>query len=273
MSDENKSLNKKDQKRLDDKRGEGTGKDYVPFIKVGEFSSSGESVRVKSTTVGRAHHFFSGIELAAFLVFDWCNDVIDIREQFPIPLSDSLIICRQLGIRHPQEKGELKIVTTDLLVDFSDGSQLAIPVKPAKELDKKRIIEKLQIEKVFWESVNVPCNIFTDQEVSNDLKMNLKWIRPLIDIDIKVDYPFSKQDVIDLAIRLVKQPKAFVARYCAKLDDEYYLEAGTHIEVFRYGIANQYLKASLEDSFTDWKCEDVELLVSDSTGLGVSNAS
>lgn len=273
MSDEDKPLNKKDQKRLDEKRGEGAGKDYVPFVKVGEFSSSGESVRVKSATVGRIHHFHSGNELAAFLVFDWCKDVIDIREQFPIPLADSLIICRQLGIRHPQEKGELKIVTTDLLIDFSDGTQLAIPVKPALELDKERIIEKLQIEKAYWEASKVPCPIFTDQEVSNELKMNLKWIRPLIDIDIEAEYPFSRQDVLDLVVRLAKQPKAFVARHCAKMDDEYQLEEGTHIGIFRYGIANQYIKASLEIPFTDWKCEDVELLISDDTGLGVGNAS
>ena len=56
MSSENKPLNKKDQKRLDEKRGEGIGKDYLPFIKVGEFSSSGESVRVKSATVGRTSY-------------------------------------------------------------------------------------------------------------------------------------------------------------------------------------------------------------------------
>ncbi|MCG9785443.1 TnsA endonuclease N-terminal domain-containing protein [Vibrio brasiliensis] len=207
----------------------------------------------------------------------WCSigakTVIDIREQFPIPLTDSIIICRQLGIRHPQEKGELKIVTTDLLIDFADGSQLAIPVKPALKLDDKRIIEKLQIEKAFWENLQVPCPIFTDQEVSNELKMNLKWLKPLIDIDIEAEYPFSKQDVMDLAVRLAKQPKAFVARHCAKLDDQYQLEEGTHIELFRYGIANQYLKVSLEIPFTEWKCKDVELLVSDSADLGVGNAS
>lgn len=44
MSDADKPLNKKDQKRLDEKRGEGVGINYVPFIHVGEFSSSGESV-------------------------------------------------------------------------------------------------------------------------------------------------------------------------------------------------------------------------------------
>ena len=70
MSDADKALNKKGQKRLDEKRGEGVGINYVPFIYVGEFSSSGESVRVKSATVGRTHHFLSGNELAFFLVFD-----------------------------------------------------------------------------------------------------------------------------------------------------------------------------------------------------------
>lgn len=273
MSDADKPLNNKDQKRLDEKRGEGLGNDYVPFIKVGEFSSSGESVRVKSCTVGRTHHFLSGNELAIFLVFDWCKDVIDIREQFPLPLLDTLNICRQLGIRHPQEKGKLKIVTTDLLIDFSDGSQLAIPVKPAKKLDDKRIIEKLQIEKSFWEGSNIPCSIFTDQDISNDLKMNLKWIKPLIDIDIEASYPFSKQDVIDLIVRLAKFPKAFVARHCAKLDDEYQLEPGTHIAIFRFGIANQYLKAPLKIPFTDWKCEDLELLTNDKVGFRIGNAS
>ena len=273
MSDADKPLNKKDQKRLDEKRGEDVGKSYVPFIHVGEFSSSGESVRVKSATVGRTHHFFSGIELAAFLVFDWCKDVIDIREQFPLPLADTLNICRQLGILHPQEKGKLKIVTTDFLIDFSDGSQLAIPVKPAKNLDDNRTIEKLQIEKSFWESSNIPCAIFTDKDMSNDLKMNLKWIKPLIDIDLEANDHFTKQDVMDLIVRLVKSPKAFVARHCAKLDDEYQLEPGTHIATFRFGIANQYLKAPLKIPFTDWKCENVELLTNDNVGFGVSNAS
>lgn len=273
MSDADKPLNKKDQKRLKEKRGEGIGKDYVPFVQVGEFSCSGESIRVKSATIGRTHHFLSGIELAAFLVFDWCKDVIDIREQFPIPLADSLNICRQLGIKHPQIRGELKIVTTDLLIDFVDGKKLAIPVKPAADLDRKRIIEKIQIEKAFWESAQVPCLIFTDQDISNDLKMNLNWIRPLIDIDTEDHCSLTKQDVMDLAVRLAKQPKDFVARYCAKLDDRYQLEAGTHIETLRFGIANQYLKASLEVPFTDWKCGDIELLANYSAGFGAGNAS
>lgn len=88
MLDADKPLNKQDQKRLKEKRGEGNGKAYIPFVQVGDFSSSGESVRVKSATVERLHHFHSGIELAAFLIFDWCSTASDIREQFPIPFQD-----------------------------------------------------------------------------------------------------------------------------------------------------------------------------------------
>ena len=273
MLDADKPLNKKDQKRLKEKRGQGVGKAYVPFIQVGEFSSKGESVRVKSNTVGRIHHFHSGVELSAFLVFDWCKEVIDIREQFPIPLIDSLNICRQLGIKHPQVKNELSVVTTDLLIDFSNGTQLAIPIKPANQLDKERIIEKLQIEKSYWESSNIPCLIFTEKEISDSLKMNLNWIKPQINIDNKENYNYSKQDVLDLVDRISKQPKASVARYCAKLDDNYQLPPGYHIEIFRYGIANRYLKALLKIPFTDWKCEDIELLLIENLDLDVGNVS
>ncbi len=112
MSDSNKPLNKQAKLWLKQKRGQGSGKNYIPFIQVGDFSSSGESVRVRSSTVGRVHHIHSGIELSAFLIFDRSSKIIDIREQFPIPLTDSLSICEQLGITHPQNRGELSIVTS-----------------------------------------------------------------------------------------------------------------------------------------------------------------
>lgn len=273
MSDADRPLNKQDQNRLKEKRGEGVGKDYVPFIKVGEFSSSGESVRINGFTSGRAHHFHSGIELAAFLVFDWCKGVVDIREQFPIPLADSLVICRQLGIKHPQERGELRIVTTDLLIDLVGGKQLAIPVKPAEQLDKKRVAEKLQIEKSYWEGLGVECLFFTEKDISNEIKMNLKWLSPILNVDHQATHQFSDKDILNLVSRFAKQPTSFVTRYCAQLDDEYQLEPGHHIEMFRYGVAHHYLKAPLQTEFHSWKCKDIEHLAAQGDGLRVGDAS
>ena len=76
---------------------------------------------------------------------------IDIREQYPIPISDSLEICRQLGIKHPQVSGKLKVVTTDFLFDFNSQKQLALSVKYIDELADPRVMDKLQIEKSYWE--------------------------------------------------------------------------------------------------------------------------
>jgi hypothetical protein len=60
-----------------------------------------------------------------------------------------------LGVRHPQVCGFLTDVLIDLLIDLSSGKQLAIAVKPSSELAKLRFIEKLQIEKTFWEARGV----------------------------------------------------------------------------------------------------------------------
>lgn len=259
MSDSNKPLNKLDEKRLKESRGQGSGHSYVPFIKVGEFSSSGETVRVKSSTVGRIHHLFSGIELAAFLIFDRNPASIDIREQFPIPLTDSIAICDQLGIRHPSDKGELSIVTTDLVIDRKDDVGLAIAVKPAQKLDNKRTLEKLQIEKAYWETREVKWFIFTDKEVPHALNTNLKWMRRFLDEDTKKDYAISDDDVSNLIIRLSKSNDKKVTKRCAELDDEYQLEPGTHIEVLRYAIANNLIGADLTQEHFDWDIQGLSL--------------
>jgi hypothetical protein len=259
MLDEDKPLNKQDQKRLKDKRGEGNGKTYIPFSQVGDFSSSGESVRVKSTTVGRLHHFHSGIELAAFLIFDWYTTTSDIREQFPIPLQDSLIICRQLGIKHPQTKGKLTIASTDLLLDLKGGNQLAIAVKPAEALNDKRVLEKLQIEKSYWENKGVKWQLFTEKEVSDGLKENLKWLKPFLDKNISDAYEIIGIDVFNLADRFSKFPNNKVAKFCGQLDDQYQLQPGHHVEILRFAVAHRYLLVDINKPFYSWKCAEVTL--------------
>ncbi|MGE6233049.1 TnsA endonuclease N-terminal domain-containing protein [Aeromonas media] len=271
MSDSNKPLHPKDQKRLKT-RGLGSDKDYEPFVRVDELSSQGESIRVCSSTVGRVHHLLSGIELAAFLVLDWYPTTVDIREQFPIPIDDSLDVCRQLGIRHPQIGEFLHVVTTDLLIDFADRTQLAIAVKPSTELGKKRVIEKLQIEKAYWESKGVQWRLFTEREVPDGLKENLDWLRPYLDTETAKIYLFSFSDIESLIFRLRQQPKGKISRLCGKLDDEYQLEPGFHISVLRYAIAHHVIKAPIKKPFHGWFSDELEMQANQ-MNQGVGHAS
>ena len=71
-------------RRINEGRGIGTGKDYRPFIQIHDFPSLGICTRIKSETVGRVHHLFSRNELAFFYILDFDDDVIDIREQYPL---------------------------------------------------------------------------------------------------------------------------------------------------------------------------------------------
>ncbi|MCW8885089.1 MAG: TnsA endonuclease N-terminal domain-containing protein [Motiliproteus sp.] len=256
MSDAKKPVNSKHLKRLAE-RGQGVGKHYLPFIFVHELSSKGESIRVKSATVGRVHHLLSGIEFAAFLIFDWCDRVIDIREQFPIPIEDTLIICQQLGIKHPQVRGELSVVTTDMLVDFKNQKSLAVAVKPSDRLGDKRTIEKLQIEKSYWESKGCSWKLFTDQEVGRQCKENLQWLRPYFDQDMAEAQQCTPADSQELIQRLAIFKDGPLTKLCATLDDQYELTPGYHVGVLRYAIANRHIKIPLEKVFHSLSLSDI----------------
>lgn len=256
MSDNNKPLDPTDEKRLKT-RGIGIGRDYQPFVFVQDFSSSGESVRIPSATVGRVHHLLSGLELAAFVLFDWCKDTIDLREQYPLPLDATLSISSQLGVKHPQTLGKLRIVTTDLVVDFSNRKPLALSVKPSADLQDDRTLEKLQIERSYWENEGVDWHVFTENEVSPVFKENLHWLRPFLEESESTAFHVDEQDVADLSKRLGAYPSLKVTKACAKLDDEYQLSPGSHLTILRYAVARRHVIVPIQKSFQNWVGRDL----------------
>ena len=56
--------------RIKEGRGQGHGKDYIPWLTVQEVPSSGRSHRIYSHKTGRVHHLLSDLELAVFLSLD-----------------------------------------------------------------------------------------------------------------------------------------------------------------------------------------------------------
>lgn len=259
MTDANKPVEPGHKKKLKT-RGQGYGKDYEPFLKIHELSSRGESVRIRSATVGRTHHLLSGIELLAFLTFDQNDSTIDLREQFPLPIETTLDICQNLGIRHPQIRGELTVVTTDLLIDFREGSQLALSVKPSSKLSKHRVLEKLQIEKFYWESRGVDWKVMTEKEMPSTLRENLTWLQPYLSLDQAKSFQIGATDVSDLLHRISQEPAAPIARLCGKLDDLYSLEGGLHLSMLRYAVAHRLVRGPLDKPFHSWTYGDLSVM-------------
>ena len=70
-------------------------------------------------------------------------------------------------------------MTTDLLVTergLNSNREIAFAVKDAEELCNERVLEKLEIERRFWERREIPWRILTDQQVKCTFTKNLSWI-------------------------------------------------------------------------------------------------
>ncbi|MBN6206680.1 hypothetical protein JYK21_09445 [Ralstonia pickettii] len=65
-------------------RGTGSGADYQPWLNILDVSSLGRSTRFKGIKTGRQHEFLSGLERNYFYFTEFSNDVVEIREQFPL---------------------------------------------------------------------------------------------------------------------------------------------------------------------------------------------
>lgn len=157
------------RKYLAEGRGQGELMEYKPWVQVQDFPSKGIVSRVKGRTTGRIHHLMSNLELRYFLLLDWSEKTIDIREQFPLDeISEAIGIADACGIRYPCDNvsGFPYVLTTDFLITVN-GGYVVRAIKPKTELQKLRVREKLEIERRYWLKRNVEWRIVTEDEIPN----------------------------------------------------------------------------------------------------------
>jgi hypothetical protein len=167
--------------------GAGAGVSYVPWLRVQDVPSKGRSHKIQGVKVDRTHHFFSDLERSCFLVCEFSEDVVDIREQYPLfPVERAQAIATAIDVRYPRyPKTTLPyVMTTDFLLTVRepDGSfkSVARTVKYRSDLvgkGSKRTLEKLDVERRFWNSQGVDWTIVTDEFFTPDLIKNLGLLR------------------------------------------------------------------------------------------------
>lgn len=170
-------------------RGTGEGSSYKPWIKVTDISSSGRSHRFFGATARRQHHLLSDLEHAFCLEADWHQDVLDIREQFPLPREETRALAADMQTRHPRD-GKVDIVmTTDLLLNVrgpgDDRERLvALCVKPSEKLSDRRVLEKLEIERRYWVTRGATFRVVTELQRSRRRVMTLRRLAAARRLDI-----------------------------------------------------------------------------------------
>jgi hypothetical protein len=230
-------------------RGQGTGVDYLPWLRVQDVPSIGRSTRGVGWTTGRQHTFLSDLERDYFYVLDYSDDVTEIREQYPLlPLEETKLIADKLGIEHPKDPktGVDIVMTTDFVITYKDKEH-ARTVKPAKDLENNRILEKFEIERIYWESHQVDWGIVTERDLPYVLIRNIEWIHK----------EYHNEDVEELGIFAVQSLERLlaaelllgttIAKACLGCDEQMGLKAGTSLAMFRHFLARKIWTVNMHE--------------------------
>lgn len=238
-------------------RGRGIGREYLPWFTIQDVKSRGRSHRGLGRKTNRIHHLLSDLEWRLFLHLDWCDDVTDIREQFPLNRQITTRIAEELRIRHPKDPSTkiTNVMTTDVLVDLlRDGvpTREACYVKPSKELENKRNLEKLEIERRFWKEQGVPLRIFTEKEFQPVITSNLDWFRQPSDVD-QVDpwAGFDRQQVTAVLEAIASASPQSLRTFCVKMDHDLALGAGGTLAIVRRLLMTKTLSTDLTKPIND----------------------
>ena len=251
-------LSKKQEKWLREGRGQGELADYKPWIKISDISSSGRSHRVFGHKTRRTHHLLSDLELATFLVLEWSPTALDIREQFPLNYKTTLKIAEDKQIKHPSFRGDIHIMTSDFYVVSSNKeyNQFAFQAKYSKDLDDIRTIEKLEIERYYWQSKGIPWQIITEKDIPMVIQNNIKWLYP----ESNGEITFNIEEKLYFYVNQFSQyPSKSLIELCKEVDRAYFGELGASLNEIRKLLALRFFTFDILIAFRQLKCSDIHI--------------
>ena len=181
-------------------RGKGEGAFYKPYIKTREVPSSGTGRILKDKITGRQMHLLSQAEIYTYYLLRWDDSVVDIREQYPLELEDTLKIADHLGYKHPH--GRKTSMTTDFLVTYQeeDGTKTykAYSVKTSRKvLQDNRTVEIQRIEMAYWNLHDTPFEIVFKEDMNRIKVGNIEAVMDYWDIkDVMTDVDMVKYLIV-----------------------------------------------------------------------------
>lgn len=207
--------------KIKQKYGCGIGKDYKPFIRTSEFNSLGTCSNIKDWKTGRTVHLLSKGEELLWYLLRWDDENLDIQEQFPLDLNETINIALDNGITHPRFKRELSVMTTDFLVT-KQNEKIAYSLKTNQaEVSKNtRTLEKLYIEKIYWVKHNVRYKLVFKEDLSQIFVTNIRRVVIFYNIDdVFDDVTFfmhliaNKKVRVDLKSEIVNFKELYINNY------------------------------------------------------------
>lgn len=243
------------EKWIKEGRGSGVGAEYKPWLNIQDVSSLGRSTRLKGIKTNRQHEFLSDLERNYFYLTEYSDFVVDIREQYPLlPLEETIVIADKLGIKHPTnpKTQEPVVMSTDFLLTVDKGEglvEIARTIKMKDELLKERVIEKFEIERVYWERRQIDWGIVTELEIPKEMARNISYIHGYYDIQLYDAFQnMSPQHIEDLAIALLQRilnENKSIREITNVFDKETHLPFGSGVTLFYYLLAQKIIQVDM----------------------------
>src|SRR5699024_12625191 len=124
---------------------------------------------------------FADVSLNCFLLTEFSDAVVGIRGSLPsVPQEGTVVIAEELGIKHPAEPkaGDPIVMSTDFLLTVDKGQgvfEVAHTIKMKDKLLEERVLEKFEIERVYWERRGISWGIVTEEEIDKTVARNISY--------------------------------------------------------------------------------------------------
>lgn len=241
-------------------RGAGEHASYRPWLKVSDFPSLGRVHRVFGHKSQRTHHLLSDLELSVFLLLEWHREVTQIREQFPLERELTRRLASEAMMAHPGFAGIDQYLSSDFLVDSSNEQEprFVLQAKYKDALNDARTVEKLELERRYWQEKGLPWYLVTEADIPATLSKNISWLYPS-QRNEQEDSELTMQQIELYAHHFAKKPNQTVHAICKELDAAYDLPLGESLYEVRTLLAKRYFIFDLFVPVSKLKAKDVQI--------------
>lgn len=238
---------------LKEGRGQGEGSAYKPWLQVQDISSRGRSTRIFSNTSKRVIHILSDLQLYYYNLLEFDTGVVGILENYPLLDFHDLDISLDQELTKKLYNPKTKvphILTVSFLITRIDRNNnpyhVARVIKASSELEKKSTIERLELQRRYFEKKNIDFGIVTEKEINKQVARNIAWALTAFDLQ---DYPqlvsnmqYLKWDMLNL----LSNPVVTFNDVFGKLESSYQLEKGLALVLFKHLVATKQIDMELD---------------------------
>ncbi len=150
-------------------------------------------------------------------------------------------------------------MSSDFLVNTASKTQpkFAIQAKYSKDLKDPRTIEKLEIERRYWQLKKIPWFLVTDKEIDKTVVSNIEWL-----YGVKGFFDEVMTDELSLTFEhisayFVQHPERKVVDLCKEYDMAYQQDLGQSLYDIRLMCAARLITFDIRLPFHSLKAKEI----------------